>query len=302
MKKIFSIFAAALIVFGAASCKKSDKKSEPAPSTFTITISDITYDGCDFTITPSNTREEYMYMFLTQGQLGEDEDLVKTVEGIMAISQRTYADYKEKGYVQQDKFQRDRTPEYLSALTKYVLAVFHVNEQLKVVGDVTLSKSFYTLPNGYVDLGLPSGILWKCYEEDDDNNYPILMTYTEAAERGTVPTRKQWDELLSNCTINWMESGNYGPYLKLSGPSKRSISLFNTGKYGSDGKLADDGEYRGYYWTSTQSGSIMIQNDVFYFYGGGTKENGFGKKPYASQNVCGAILVTDNPNIVPPVR
>ena len=71
--------------------------------------------------------------------------------------------------------------------------------------------------------------------------------------------------------------------------------------YGSDGKLADNGAYRGYYWTATQSGSVMIQNDVFYYYWD-TQETSFGKRPYASQNVCGAILVTDNPNIVPPVR
>ena len=58
------------------------------------------------------------------------------------------------------------------------------------------------VPDGYVDLGLPSGTLWKAENEDCG-----LVTYDQAVNLygNNLPTKKQWDELLKNCACIWLE-------------------------------------------------------------------------------------------------
>lgn len=66
------------------------------------------------------------------------------------------------------------------------------------------------IEKGYVDLGLPSGTLWKDANESNEPDWSSIH----------VPSREQWEELVDNCTKKWTGSG-----LKFTGPNGNSIIL-----------------------------------------------------------------------------
>ncbi len=102
-----------------------------------------------------------------------------------------------------------------------------------------------SLPDGYVDLGLPSGTLWK------DKNEPGFYTYDQAVSQfgSSLPSQGQWQELRSLCAWTWNGSG-----YKVLGPSGASIVLPAAGFRYSNGTVHDIGAY-GIYWSSTADGS-----------------------------------------------
>lgn len=72
---------------------------------------------------------------------------------------------------------------------------------------------------GYIDLGLPSGTVWKNANEGDDN---VLYTHDEAVSRfgNQLPTKQELEELKNKCTWTWTGNG-----YKVTGPSGNSIVL-----------------------------------------------------------------------------
>lgn len=96
------------------------------------------------------------------------------------------------------------------------------------------------LTQGYVDLGLPSGTLWK-----DKNEAGGFYTYDQAVSKfsNQLPTYKQWVELIDSCQWTWTGTG----YI-VSGPNGNSIVLPAEGFrncYGDEGFAG-----YGYYWSS----------------------------------------------------
>ena len=92
----------------------------------------------------------------------------------------------------------------------------------------------------YVNLGLPSGTLWKSTNEDD------FFTFYEAVEKfgDNMPTKEQWEELKNNCTWQWEGNG-----YTVKGKNGKQIFLLAAGRrYGTS--LYDAGGY-GYYWSSS---------------------------------------------------
>ena len=92
----------------------------------------------------------------------------------------------------------------------------------------------------YVDLGLPSGTLWKSTNEDD------FFTFDGAVEKfgDNMPTKEQWEELKNNCTWQWEGNG-----YTVKGKNGKQIFLLAAGRrYGTS--LYDAGGY-GYYWSSS---------------------------------------------------
>ena len=99
---------------------------------------------------------------------------------------------------------------------------------------------------GYVDLGLPSGTLWKAKNEEG------FYTYEQAVNRfgDKLPTKEQYAELNDKCRWTWTGSG-----YKVVGPNGNSIVLPAAGSRDCDGGVDYVGS-GGYYWSSTPNGSV----------------------------------------------
>ena len=119
------------------------------------------------------------------------------------------------------------------------------------------------LAQGYVDLGLPSGTLWKNQNEGGDYAY---YTYDEAVSKfgNNLPTDQQSRELKDKCTWTWMYIGGYC----VTGPNGKSIILPAAGYRDCDGDVDYVGT-DGYYWSSTpyDSGNAW---GLYFYSGGGT--------------------------------
>lgn len=74
----------------------------------------------------------------------------------------------------------------------------------------------------YVDLGLPSGTLWANEYEKEDNNI-LYLPYLKA-KRYNIPTKKQWEELVTECSWGW-----YGKAIRCTGKNGAWIDFLKTG-------------------------------------------------------------------------
>ena len=121
------------------------------------------------------------------------------------------------------------------------------------------------VPEGYVDLGLPSGTKWK------DKNQGGFYTYDEAvsAFKSKLPTKEKWEELKAFCEWTWTGSG-----YKVTGENGNSIVLPAAGYRNCDGYVNLVGS-DGYYWSSTPNGSERAWN--LHFESGGVGMNNYGR-------------------------
>ena len=108
------------------------------------------------------------------------------------------------------------------------------------------STSKKQVPAGYVDLGLPSGTLWKAENEDCG-----LIKYDQAVNfyGSNLPTKEQFEELKNNCLWTWTGNG-----YKVKGKNGESIVLPAAGYRHCDGSVYSVGSY-GRYWSSTPTDS-----------------------------------------------
>ena len=91
---------------------------------------------------------------------------------------------------------------------------------------------------GWVDLGLPSGTLWK-----DRNEEGGLYTYNQAVAKfgNNLPTKEQFEELKNSCCWTWTGDG-----YKIESSSGESITLSAAGCFTGYSYISG-----GYYWSST---------------------------------------------------
>ena len=114
----------------------------------------------------------------------------------------------------------------------------------------------------YVDLGLPSGTLWKVVNESDEDGF---FPYDEAVSQfgSQLPTKEQWEELKDYCEWTWREpQGGY----KVTGPNGKFIVLPAAGYRGCNGNVGSVGS-SGNYKSSTPDDSDFAW--VLYFDSGG---------------------------------
>ena len=118
---------------------------------------------------------------------------------------------------------------------------------VRLVTDKEQGETLPPIPQGYVDLGLPSGTLWK-----DQNELAGLYTFEQAKEKfgNNLPTNEQWEELQTSCRWTWTGSG-----YEVEGPSGESITLPAAGRrFGKAGTVYFAGS-EGSYWSSTPHAS-----------------------------------------------
>lgn len=99
---------------------------------------------------------------------------------------------------------------------------------------------------GWVDLGLPSGTLWR-YKNEDGGFY----TYEQAINKfgNRLPTKEQFEELRNTCRWEWTGNG-----YKVTGRFGNSIILSAAGFRYRNESVYHVGDY-GFYWSSTPNGS-----------------------------------------------
>lgn len=102
------------------------------------------------------------------------------------------------------------------------------------------SRGTTSVLEGFVDLGLPSGTLWK-----DKNEEGGHYKYGQALRMFSdgLPTEEQFNELKHECQWLWKGSG----YL-ITGPNGNSITLPAAGTYGWGGVVTVGS--LGYYWSN----------------------------------------------------
>ena len=118
---------------------------------------------------------------------------------------------------------------------------------VRLVTDREPGETLPAIEQGYVDLGLPSGTLWK-----EENELAGFFTYDEAVAKfgDHLPTKEQWEELRTSCRWTWTGSG-----YSVEGPNGETITLPAEGRrFGATGSVHFAGSDGGY-WSSTPSGS-----------------------------------------------
>ena len=107
-------------------------------------------------------------------------------------------------------------------------------------------KHLVKAPAGFVDLGLPSGLLWA--EKQEEGYY----THEEAVKKygEALPQPEEFVELWRVCKWDWnKERKGY----TVTGPNGNSIFLAASGyRYRASGDLNGVGSY-GYYWSAAQN-------------------------------------------------
>lgn len=99
----------------------------------------------------------------------------------------------------------------------------------------------------FVDLGLPSGTLWKDKNESElFNNNAALVDFTN-----NLPSYANFEELKDNCKWEWTGNG-----YKVTGPNGNSIYLPTTNFRDCNGDIQESflGGGFGGYWSSTSVG------------------------------------------------
>lgn len=97
------------------------------------------------------------------------------------------------------------------------------------------------IPQGYVDLDLPSGTLWKASNEAGYYNYKDAVN----TFGNKLPTSSQFDELVENCSWVW-----YGAGFKVIGKNGNYIMLPAAGSKTKNKGDATEVGTSGTYWTS----------------------------------------------------
>ena len=146
--------------------------------------------------------------------------------------------------------------EYMTKESKYGIVLL-----------VSDGKDYATLQaalkaQGLVDLGLPSGTLWKDKNESGFYDYDAAVRYFG----NKLPTKEQFEELKNYCTWTWTGSG-----YEVIGPSGESIVLLATGARSCNGNEAQSDKI-GFYWSSTPKDSeiawfLIISSKSGYYMG-----------------------------------
>jgi hypothetical protein len=145
------------------------------------------------------------------------------------------------------KYKGEYMKRFLLSITTCFSIIFAHPQLIEAQTQEQDGRTKRNVPDGYVDLGLPSGTLWK------DQNEVGFYTYDQAVPMfgSSLPTKEQWEELIDACRWTWNGKG-----YKVEGPNGGSIVLPVAGFRYCDGSVhcvalnAD-------YWSSTPYSSAV---------------------------------------------
>lgn len=285
MKKIFSFFAICAVVLGMASCGDGN---DPQASQFDLVLNNISWNQVTFSITPANDQIEYSYVILTQEDVKKYADTKACIEASLGdfYGSYTYSEAKYLGLILNGNLSK-KNSNSLNSDTKYVFIVFTIDKNLNFVG-VVAEQKFITFREGFVDLGLPSGILWRSYNEHNESIDADYFNYQDAYYRGyTLPDSTQWKELRENCTWNYQMSENR---FAVVGPNGNSITLPLDGGMTNYNSSVAQKNASGFYW-SRNTKNLDLAYDIEFSYDGKIQIKECNRK-----NALSVRLLDSNPN------
>ncbi len=158
----------------------------------------------------------------------------------------------------------------LTPSTTYYVRAYAVTDNGLAYGE---EQSFTTEQHGYVDLGLPSGILWAtcnvgAENPEDYGGYFDWYDDVATANWGCpwhMPTYGEWQELLGNTTHIWTTQNGVNGRL-FTASNGNSIFLPAAGGYW-EGDLNNVGS-GGYFWSSSLADNWPFEDCVDFFYFG----------------------------------
>lgn len=114
-----------------------------------------------------------------------------------------------------------------------------------IAGNTKKQEPQENITKGFVNLGLPSGTLWKATNETELYDY-----YSAVSIYGcNLPSQEQWTELKDYCKWSWTGNG-----YKVQGNNRAFIILPAAGYRSCSGSMSSIGS-GGFYWSYTPSGS-----------------------------------------------
>ena len=264
MKKILSFFAISALVLGMASCNGNDPVDPQKDAPFRITFSDVTCDEFTVTITPKDPEAEYGWGYVSVPFLE-----LMTKNGNFNPSSQI-EDYVQSNFLKgRPSVKGDISDRLLDTPnTEYIVFVYQQDEENEKVVICATQKIKTLIPDGFVDLGLPSETLWSCDYVLNDNGEGNYMTYSEMGDIYDdapfwiyMTEKSDWEELRDECIwkyyTNLFEVTNDSRYdgkngYQVTGPSGQSIYLPLMGGKSLNGTLSELG-YTGNYWVYTYS-------------------------------------------------
>ena len=166
---------------------------------------------------------------------GLDDEKEPQVTGIQAMAQVETTEVTEAEPVEQAEQPRPQ-----ASAAKQATAKTQPTEE-----QPTVEEQPAVTENIFVDLGLPSGTLWRSGNEEG------LVNFNTAKKKykKNLPSVKQWKELKKYCVWKWTDTG----YL-VTGPNGTSIFLPAEGYRNYSGNIGKVGTF-GNYWSSTAKDS-----------------------------------------------
>ena len=141
-----------------ASCNGNDPVDPQKDAPFRITFSDVTCDEFTVSITPNDKEAEYNWGYVSvpflelmtkNGNFNPSSQIEDYV-----LSKHFTDAYIDKGDIS------DRLSAYPN--TEFIVFVYKLDEENEKVVICANQKVTTLIPDGFVDLGLPSGNLWSC--------------------------------------------------------------------------------------------------------------------------------------------
>ena len=259
MKKIFSFCLIGAMALMMASC--GDGNNPEPKEKFSIELNRVGDGYVYFSITPADKTIPWAYYIMPREWTKNYNTIEACVKENMANFEAWFGgdpDYpfnfetlKKDGWI--------RTGDYLNKKSfsiswskDYVLVAFQLDENLNIVGDVA-SVNFTSLAKGFEDLGLPSGLCWRSYNETKDGHRHFTYQTGYNMSNASLPTKDQWLELINECKWSWTNEGNEGSgrgYI-IVGPNNNSIFLPADGGKNKAGLAADEGTVCEYWASNT---------------------------------------------------
>lgn len=188
--------------------------------------------------TRSSVEILYGYLKIFPNEIGEFQNEPKTV--IAQINKQAMHDNNTWRLPTNEELSLLRANNYLGN-GKYMTK----ESTTGIVLLVTDKEKIKAVPKGYVDLGLPSGKLWK--EENEKGGF-YLYSNAVSLFGSKLPSKENFEELKSVCTWDWNGSG----YI-ITGPNGNRIFLPAAGRiiHTMNGKKHEHNGSEGCYFSST---------------------------------------------------